>query len=209
MSSLSSAGQGYSVDFINNSSNGGFVYMFQTNPGANVSNVQSLAWFSYGTNPATQAQFSWTVDYAMLWSTTAPLVPGVVVTASQNLPCTLQQGNQATFLENDYGFWLTSQTTSSSPGITIVEDSSLPLNTASIGISMSGAGVFAVEAQPNLVANFQPTPTYWIAFSLMPIQQGAVLITQGTPAQQITFAPNVFAMSATLNQDNSWTILPA
>lgn len=199
-------GQGYTVNFINNSTNPGSVYMFQTNPGANIQNVQSLAWFSYGSNPGTQDSFQWTIDYAMLWASTAQLIPGVIVTASQTLPCTLQANNEVTFTRNSFGFLLADQATSTTPGITFNEDGTIPGNTASIGISMSGAGVFAVEAQPNLIANFNPTPTYYISFSLAPVRQGAVLITQGTPAQQITFPSNMFTCTATLNADNSWSV---
>ncbi len=204
---LDAAGaQGYTVNFMNNSTNAGSVYMFQTNPGANVQNVSSLAWFSYGSNPGTSDTFQWSIDYAMLWSSVADLIPGVVVTTSQTLPCSLSSSNQATFTHNEFGFLLNELTTSTTAGITIIEDGTIPASMASIGIAMSGAGVFAVEAQPNLSANFDPTPTYWISFDLQPIQQGAVLISQGTSAQQITFGDNIFNCNVTLNQNNTWTI---
>ncbi len=198
--------QGYTVNFINNSTNPGWVYMYQTNPGGNVQNPSQLAWFVYGSNAGTQESFNWSIDYSMLWSEVANLNAGVVVTASQVMPCSLTSGNEATFTRNEFGLLLTDQQNSSTVGITISEDGTIPANTAAVGIAMSGAGVFAVAAQPNMVANFDPTPTYWISFDLQPVQQGAVLISQGTTGQQITFGDNIFVCNATLNADNSWTI---
>lgn len=201
------AGQGYTINFINNSANQGSAFVFQTNPGPVITGLVSLAWFSYGTNPGTIATFHWSIDYGMLWSTTANLVPGVVVMASQNLPCTLQTNNEATFTKNEFGYVLNKQVTSTVPGITILEDPSIPANSASVGMSMSGAGVFAVPAQPNLTVNFSVTPTYWIAFSLQSVQKGAVLISQAvTMKQQITFPVNKYICTATLNVDNTWNI---
>ncbi|MGZ4976104.1 MAG: hypothetical protein ACXV8O_03030 [Methylobacter sp.] len=202
-----SSGQTYTVNFINNSNNAGSAYMFQSNPGANLQGVLALAWFSYGTNPGTVASFQWEVDYNMFWSTTGVLAGGVNVVASQSKSCTLQSNNEIGLTYNSFGFTFQNQTTSSTPGISFLQDNTIPANTASIGIGMSGAGTFAVQAQPNMTANFNPTPTYWLGFSLAPIQQGSVLINQNpTGVPQITFPPSMYTATVTLSSTNVFSV---
>lgn len=202
-----SAGQTYTVNFINNSSNPGYAYMFQSNPGANLQGVLALAWFTYGLNSGSQATFQWEVDYNMFWSTTGVLAGGVNVIASQSMDCTLQNNNEIGLTYNSFGFTFQDQTTSTTPGISFIEDNTIPANTASVGIGMSGAGTFAVQAQPNMTANFNPTPTYWLGFSLAPIKQGSVLITQNpTGVPQITFPASMFTATVTLSSTNVFSV---
>lgn len=201
------AAQQYTVNFVNNSNNPGTAYMYQTDPGLVIPAPASLAWFAYGSNPGVTNTFMWSIQYSMIWSTTATLVPGVVVIAAQNLPCGLTSSNEATFSKNQFGFLLSGQTTGSPSGsIIIAQDNSIPAGTASIGIGMSGAGTFAIPAQPNITAIFTPNPTYWISFSLAPVQQGTVLITQSTNSAMIQFPPNLFTCTATLNSQNQWIL---
>jgi len=205
-------GQAYKVNFVNNSNNAGTVYMFQTNPGPLVSNVTSLAWFSYGSNKGDVETFQWTILYGAFWSASAALGQGVVVTAGNwaggsATGMALTSLNETTLSQNAFGFILSSPTNSTVAGITIMEDNTVQPNVGSIGIGMGGAPVFAIPAQPNLTAIFTPTPTYWIAFALAPVQQGAVVATQTTSqTPQILFPPGNFTATATLNALNAWTI---
>jgi hypothetical protein len=193
---------------LNNSSNSGTAYLYQTDPGlTQAGSPSSLAWFAYGSNVGVTNQFQWSVAYSMLWSTTATLVPGVVVVASQVLPCDLQTSNEATFTHNNFGYLLTGQTAGSPAGsIIIAEDGTIPLNAASIGIGMSGAGTFAIPAQPNITAIFTPNPAYWIGFSLSPIKQGSVISTQAANSANIAFPNNMFTCTATLDGNNRWSL---
>lgn len=198
---------GYTVNFVNNSNNAGTAYMFQTDPSATAQNASSLAWFSYPSNVGVVNTFLWSIDYSVFWSSTANLVPGVVVTSSQTLPCGVTSNNQTTLSRNDFGYYLSAPVTGSPSGsIIILQDSKVVSNTASIGIGMSGAGTFAVPAQPNITALFTPNPTYWISFSLAPVKKGTVLITQSTNSQMIQFPPGMTTCTATLSATNSWSV---
>lgn len=200
--------QNYTVNFVNNSGNSGTAYLFQTDPGLIVPAPASLAWFCYGSNPGVVNTFLWSSQYGMFWSTSATSVtPGLIVIASQNLPCGLTTNNEVTFSKNNFGYLFENQATGSPSGsIIIMQDNTIPFNNAVIGIGMSGAGAFAIPAQPNITAIFTPTPAYWIGFSLQLIQQGTVLDTQATYSAQIIFPFNMYTCTATLNRNNQWSL---
>lgn len=213
MASSSSSGVQYSLTFVNNSSNAWSACVYQTDPDINLPNVQSLAWFAEVAAPTTTVVFDWYINYAFTWSETGPLVPGVVYSASQTWPANLSTTNQVTFTQpqSPQGPYYTFSNQTQGPNqgsLYISEDSSVGLGQASVGIAMSGAGVFAVEAEPNLNLIFTPHPVYWITFGMF--EQGEVLnITEITNSAAIDFPPGVYAMTATLNADNTWTVEPA
>jgi len=201
------AGQTYTLIFQNNSSNAGDVCVYQTDPNIGVPDVMSLAWFSEYNYPTTQVQFQWEIDYSFVWGQTGNLVPGVVFSASQTWAADLQSKNQVT-LTYDQAYTFANQTYGPQSGtLYITEDRSLPLKDASVGIGMSGAGTFVVQAQPNLNLLFTPHPIYWITFG--DFEPGEVLdIESITNVAQVAFPPNIFTMSAVLNPDNTWTVTP-
>jgi hypothetical protein len=201
------AGQTYTLNFQNDSSNAGDVCVYQTLPNLAQQDVMSLAWFAEYNYPTTAVQFQWEIDYSFVWDQTGPLIPGVVFVASQTWPADLANSNQVT-LTYDQAYTFTNQTAGGSSGnLYITEDRTVPLNDAAVGIAMSGAGTFVQQAQPNLNLVFTPTPTYWITFGNY--TQGQVMdIESITNSAQIQFGPNVYAMSAVLNADNTWTVSP-
>ena len=202
------AGVQYSLTFLNNSSNTWDACVYQNDPDLGNPNVQSLAWFSKTAAPTTKILFSWTVDYSFVWSETGQLIPGVLFSASQNWDADLSSTNQVTFTKSGGAFTFQNQTKGPQGGtLYIGEDGTIPKNTASVGIGMSGSGVYVVQAQPNITATFTPHPVYYITFGTY--TQGEVLdIGQITNDAQIAFPPNVYAMTAILNADNTWTIQP-
>jgi hypothetical protein len=199
------AGQTYTLNFLNNSSNAGDVCVYQTDPDIGVPNVMSLAWFSEFNHPTTQVQFQWQIDYSFVWGQTGQLLPGVLFSASQAWPADLQNTNQVT-LTYERAYTFANQTFGPHDGtLYITEDRTLPLKDASVGIGMSGAGTFVVQAEPNLNLLFTPHPRYWITFG--DFTPGEVLDTESiTNVAEIVFPPNIFTMSAVLNKDNTWTV---
>jgi hypothetical protein len=86
----------------------------------------------------------------------------------------------------------------------VTESSRVPIGTATVGIGMSNAGVFAVQAQPNMNLVFTPHPEYWITAGTY--EQGQVL-----DREQITNSANVefeatTDMVAVLSPVNTWQI---
>lgn len=204
-----SSGQAYSLTFDNKSSNNWSFVCFQQQPTGLPNGYVSLAWFSMPASPNTKIVFQWQIDYDFVWSQQGTLTPGVVFNASQTIPTTngLTQGNQINFTRESNGaFNFNNQANGPSGALTITQDSTIPFNTASVGIAMSGTGTFAVPAQPNITATFIPTPTYWVGFG-QNIQEGEVLdITQFAQIAEVKFGVNVYNATATLNPNNTWTI---
>jgi hypothetical protein len=72
---------------------------------------------------------------------------------------------------------------------------------------MSGSGTFVVPASPNLNLVFTPHPKYWVTAGTF--ATGEVLDSeQLTNTAAVEFPPGVYAMVATLQLDNTWTVQP-
>lgn len=209
-SSLPTGGVDYTLVFQNNSANAWNACIYQTDPDLANFEVQSLAWLTKAAAPTTQVKFEWTIEYSFVWDETGILKPGVIFDASQLWPADLSTTNAVTLThavnpQSEY-YTFTDQTAGPNQGsLYITTDNTVPLNMASVGIGMSNAGTFAVQAQPNLNLIFTPHPTYWITFGSF--VQGEVLDeTEITNVAQIAFPPSVYTMYATLNLDNTWTV---
>lgn len=201
-------GVSYSLIFVNNSTNPGSACVYQEDPNIGNPNVQSLAWFAKRTAPTTRTTFSWTVDYSFVWAETGELIPGVMFAASQTWAADLTSTNQVTF-SNDGGMYTfqNQQAGAQAGSLYIREDASVPLKQASVGIGMSGAGTFAVQAQPNMNLVFTPHPKYYITFG--EFTPGEVLdITSITDKAEIKFPSGVTSMTALLREDNTWSVMP-
>ncbi|MFI5138274.1 MAG: hypothetical protein ACHQIM_10640 [Sphingobacteriales bacterium] len=199
----------YSINFFNNSSMPGSICVFQQSPDTSNPNVFALAWFAKFTNPNTRLSFSWNLDYCFIWDETGQLVPGITFNASEVLPAGLTDNNTVTLTKGDGAYQFVDQTTGGQPGsLTINCDVTIPPNQASVGIGMSGAGTFAMQAAPNMAYLFTPQPQYWVAFGNF--EQGQALDAgEITNSAQVAFPPNIYAMDVKLNMDNTWTITQA
>lgn len=201
--------QPYSLIFKNNTENNWTFLCFQNQPSGLPQDYQSLAWFAMPVAPDTRVLFRWSIDYDFVWSQTGELTPGVVFTASQTKPANLTTKNQIGFTRLPNGAFTYDREASQGPdsgALTIVQDDTIPPNTASVGIGMSGSGTFAVQAQSNVKATFTPTPTYYVAFG-QSVQEGEVLnISQFSSIEQIKFPVNQYQASATLEPGNRWSV---
>lgn len=198
--------QKYTLTVKNNSRNFGNICVYQRQPDIDDPTLMSLAWFSESAHPTTLVQFSWTIDYAFIWDETGPLVPGVVFEASQTWSAGLTSNNSITLSSLQSALTFKDLITGGQPGTLYVHnDATVPFDTASVGVAMSGAGTFAKPAQPNRTYNFTPHPEYWVTFGEYEV--GEVLdVGAITNAQKIVFSPNVYNANVTLNVDNTWTV---
>ncbi|WP_338813073.1 hypothetical protein V9L05_17185 [Bernardetia sp. Wsw4-3y2] len=207
---MANQGQIYTLTIINNSANTGDACVYQKPPDGSNPNMMSLAWLTKRAHPSTTIEMDWTIDYSFVWSQTGLLRPGVKFTASQNIPANLDTQNQVNFTKSDGAYTfkpIPPQQGPRSGSLYIMEDDTIPLNEASVGVGMSGSGTFALQAQPNLNLTFTPHPEYWISFGNF--TKGTVLDTQSiTGAAAVQFPYNVYAMTAVLGIDNKWTIKP-
>jgi rhizosphere induced protein len=196
----------YTVHFVNNSSIIGSFCVFQQVPEMSYANVFALAWFSKFANPGTRVSFSWSLDYCFFWDDTGELVPGITFDDSEILAAGLTENNSVTLTKSDGGYQFIDQKTAGNAGsLTILTDTTIPANQASVGIGMSGAGTFAIQAEPNINYTFTPHPAYWVAFGNF--AEGEVLDTTNLAnTAQVIFPANIYAMNVTLNPDSTWTI---
>ncbi len=199
-------GVNYTLIFQNNSSNLWTAAVYQNDPDINNPDVMSLAWFTKAAAPTTNVQFGWTIDYGFVWSETGTLTKGVVFTASQDWPADLTTTNRVGFTDENSAFTFQNQVEGPLPGtLSIVQDNTIPADTASVGVSMSGSGTYAVQAQPNITASFTPHPNYWITFGSY-IQGEVMDIGQLTNAAEVAFPANVYSMTAILSATNTWSV---
>ena len=201
--------QQYTLWFVNQSQGSGKVCVYQDldNITFNHSDPQILAWLLTGANPSTLVQFTWTIDYDFAWFNYAQ------PRSEQFQAADVNTMDSIVFSHNQFGFeFQPSQAGSVAGQLSITTDNTIPsVNQAVVGIGMDGAGTFAYSAQPNLNFTFQPTTTlsYWISFGSYTFSvNDPLVISTLNPSAKLTFPYGNFIMTATLDQSNSWRILP-
>lgn len=201
------SGNPYSLTLINSSAMSWTFYVYQQIPNQLSANVFSLAWFCspFTIMPGNQITFQWTIDYTFVWGATGMLIPGVTFYASGQRAANLVSANTTTF-SNSPGPNLSAPVAGQPQGSLVISDAAnVPNNVYSVGIGMGSAGTFVTNAGANLTHIFTPTPTYWIAAGTN-VQIGTVLnIATITQNAQVTFPPNIFALTYTLGLDNTWS----
>lgn len=205
-------GTEYTVIFKNESVNVGDACIYQHDPDMDAYDVMSLAWLVKGSAPTTTVAFDWTIDYCFAWDEMGELVPGVVFDAAQIWdadPSGITGDNCVTFsmLDGDIYTFEKSRFCGEDGNLYIYGDRSLPVKQAAVGIGMSGSPTYVTPAQPNWQWVYTPKPMYWITFGTF--EPGEVLDVESISHKaQIHFPPNVYSMTATLNEDNTWTVEP-
>ena len=209
MAENNSNGTVFQINFVNNSINPGTFMVFQQDPNLAMPGINSLAWITKFANPNTQGFFSWTINYNFSWMESESVTSGITSGTSQSVPAGegLLTMNGIT-LTYDKGYSFIDPIDQTPTGsLYIKQDATIPLDRASVGIGMSGAPTFMVPAQPNMEVVFTPHPEYWIAFG--EFNQGQTInLQEVTNSSLVTFPPGITKMNATLNADNTWTIIP-
>lgn len=200
------AGTPYSLTLKNASAQAYTFYVFQKEPDQNAANVFSLAWFAspFAMVPGNQITFRWTIDYNFVWGATGTLMPGVTFHASGTVDAD-PAGNNTTDFTIDPGPHLSKPSKGKPAGSLVIQDGDgVPNGTFSVGIGMSGAGTFAVQAGPNLNHVFTPTPTYYIGAG-QNVHVGDVLdIVTSNPVEKVEYGRNIYDVDYTLQDDNKW-----
>ncbi|GAA2577671.1 hypothetical protein GCM10010435_62300 [Winogradskya consettensis] len=196
--------------------------LYQDNPNISNSKVMSTAWLKKTLAPTSQGKFTWTVDWSFMWDETGTPAPGVSFEVGQTWPADPSASNtwstptvggdqvNLTYnASNDTYTFETGKGQHNPPpqdGILyIYQQNPIPPGQASIGLGMSGKPVYALQAEPNLHANFDATPVYYITAGTY--TEGIVLdVTQITEKAEVQFPTNVFSMTATLTSTNIWSV---
>jgi len=200
-------GTKYSLKLINESTQPWIFFVFQKLP-EETPKIFSLAWFAspYLLVPGTDITFEWQINYNFVWTQTGVLIPGVVFHASATKDCDPAGANTTNFSLNP-GPNLSNPYKAPPAGSLVINDAAdVPGEQFAVGIGMSGMGTFAVQAGPNLKHMFTPKPTYWVAAGADQ-KIGTVLdIATITKTAEAKFPTNVYALKATLGEDNLWKV---
>ncbi|WP_424186367.1 hypothetical protein ACOBQX_00765 [Actinokineospora sp. G85] len=199
----------YSLTVVNNSTQYQDLCVYQKAVDLGVPDAMSLAWLTAPAWPGTTVRFNWTLDYSFVWSQNGSLQPGVTFQAQQTVPADPDNlnNNQVQFDFRDGAFRFVPGSAAGTPelgNLYIRELSTIPNASATVGIGMSNAGVFAVQAQPNMNLVFRPHPEYWVTAGTF--QPGEVLDVEQITNEAPVPYDGTFDMVATLDSTNLWKI---
>ena len=198
----------HTVKVVNNANTAWKFYVYQSPPADN--SDLTLAWF---TSPfkipsgGGTTEFSWQDNHQFVWSSTGIVAPGITFKASGIKECDLQDANTTTFTFQDDTPDLSDPVFGGDAGTLYINaGGEIPANTFAVGVGMSGSGTFVANTGPNLRHIFTPKPAYYIA-AINEVEQGEVMdIKTITQTAEIKFPINVFKMTATLQENNAWSI---
>ncbi|MFF3836719.1 hypothetical protein [Streptomyces sp. NPDC001930] len=207
---LVAATANYTLTVTNNSTQFQDICLYQKPVDLGVPSALSLAWLTAPAHPNHSVTFTWSPDYNVAWAMTGPLQPGGHFSPWEQVsadPADPNQNRIAFDYENG-GFGFTAATGSAQAGVLEIDvQDDVPEGTASVGIGMSDAPVFAAQAEPGAVLPFTPRPAYWVT-------AGNFFTGQVLDVEEITDAAPVpfdgtYAMLAVLTQDDEWSVSPA
>ncbi|WP_021781127.1 hypothetical protein [Myxococcus hansupus] len=203
-------GTTYYLTMVNKSALPWIFYVYQTFP-EQTDEIFSLAWLAspYMIVPGAEITFKWEINYSFVWAETGELTPGVSFVAGMSIDADPTAGDTTNFVVQP-GPNLTPAKPGNAPGtLTIYDDTLVPKQTFSVGIGMGDAGTFAAQAGANLKHVFTPTPSYWVAAG-DDQKVGTVLDIQTvTQTAAAIYPDNTYALTATLQEDNTWLVEPS
>jgi rhizosphere induced protein len=148
------------------------------------------------------------------------LSPGAIFRSMENLPADTSSNNAVTLSNARQNMrFIDQRAGSQTDNFYIHNAADVPMRAVAEGLAQNDRPVFVVAAQPNMQAQFGIDSEIWIAFGefeqgevLDPGLSGRALLEKSKviygPPTRVVFPSGVTAMDATLNADNSWTILP-
>ncbi len=169
-----------------------------------------IAWRSKYLYSGTRVTFRWdSMDWNFVWAAMPGILPGTIVEVGQVIAANLNSANQVTLSYDGENRAFHFGTPTSQPPygrFEIRSDASLPFNAVAGGIGMAGSPTLMTTMAPNMNYDIMPgNAQYWITYGdIVPGQ--FFTIDESHAHQQIEFPANVYAMTATLNSDNTWTV---
>lgn len=203
-------GAQYSLKCINQSSNNWYFYIYQRISDQSNNDIYSLIWMASPYKIGTQSfmTFRWSADYSFHWFDTGKLQVGVTPGSGGSIAADLSTGNETTFDSKDNTPQLSPPVQIASPsGFSIVQGSNIPNNIFSTGIGMSGFAISVKQSLVNTMQMFDSDTTFWVAATTQQIQATAVLSQDAIMNSSVfAFPLNVYNLTATLGENNLWTV---
>lgn len=205
------SGQQYHLKVINKSSREWVFFVYQKAPDTESEKVFSLAWCvsPYKVRVNDHIDFQWSIDYQFIWRKSGLLKQGIRYTEGGDVDCTPDDKNTTTFTFPQGGApGLSPPITGSDQGTLYIQDGpNIPDEAFSVGIGMSTAGTYLVQAGPNLTHKFTPTPNYWVAAgNEMKVGTTLDIQTITKQAAEVVFPRRIYSMVATLTDANTWEV---
>jgi hypothetical protein len=192
-----------SVTINNQSAHSAHLMVFQQNPGSLSADAMALAWFSKFSDPGSNVEFGWDLTWGFSWADTGALQAGI--TYNVNGTTDSQPTSNQITLDFNGAYQLTKPDRGPDPDLLyIVQDTTIPVaSTASVGVTMNGSTVYAVQATPNTNLTFTPHPSYFLAYG--DYTPGLVLdLSSINNPLKLVYGPGVSGLQVTLNADNTW-----
>jgi hypothetical protein len=191
----------------NQASKSAYFMVYQNDPGSWDPNALSIAWFAKFSNPSptSKIKFTWGVDWGFSWADTGTLEAGIQFEASETFQPTGNTDNKIT-LDYNGAYFFCSESAGADPArFYMAESKAIPTkSTASVGVTMGGNTVYAVQASPNQNLTFSPHPTYYLAYGTY--EEGSVIdVSTINNPLRLDYPTGVYALTTTLNADNTWT----
>ncbi|MGJ3699395.1 MULTISPECIES: hypothetical protein [Variovorax] len=195
----------YSVTVNNHASHSAYFMVFQSDPTNWAPNAMSLAWFSKFSNPGptTRIKFQWTVNTGFSWADTGDLQPGIEYSTAETYDPT--GGNNMITLDYNKAYQFVNPTKGPDPArFYLSESPNIPIkSSASVGVTMSGSTVYAVQARPNQSLTFSPHPKYFIAYGDY-VEGDVIDVNSINNPLELPYPTGIYALTTTLNADGSW-----
>lgn len=214
----------YEVMFQNNWTEVVDVALFVQTPSGAPSGIVTLAWLVDIAAPTTTISFEWYLgdgtayDWNFYWMPTVAPAAGTVF----NMPMTsgnLTTANEVTFSQQSGTYGFLPPTPGAVQGtLSINQDSTVTASTAAVAFGLGGSPAFALPAVASTVYSLTMTPPTQlsqpaVSYGIITAPLGGLQLGQGLTTTQttisteqgITFPPNVYAATVTLNADGSWS----
>jgi hypothetical protein len=200
----------YSLTVINDSELPSPTFaVFATLPNESDYATLSTAWLTQQIDESNQYVFTWDIEWGFAW-TAIGTQPKYQWTGSGSLAADplSDTGCLADFSYNGDFQLQPGQGTPDGSTLWIVDAPTVPLPTkqpSSVAVTLSGSPVCATNAGPNLGQTFTLHPTYYIDAGTY-VKGQMVDGTSVTDFYELAFTDGNTALTATLQQDNTWTV---
>jgi len=200
----------YSLTVVNNSELQMPTFaVFATLPNSSSYDTLALAWLTQQINGGNQYVFNWDITWGFAWSAQGT-ASGYQWAGSGNIPANPNSTSEcaANFAYNG-DFQLTPAVgTPDGSTLWITDSPTVPLpsvKASSLAVTLGGSSVCATDAGPNLGQTFTLHPTYYIDAGNY--VKGQMVDGSSVSAYQtLAFADGNTALTAILEQDNTWTV---
>lgn len=200
----------YSLTVINDSELESPTFaLFATLPATSDFATLNLAWLTQQINATNKYVFTWDITWGFAWAAQGTSA-GYQWAGSGTLPADPNSSTESKAEFSYNGDFQLTPATSTPTGDTlwIVDSPTVPLPSkqpSSVAVTLGGSPASATNAGPNLFQTYTLHPTYYIDAGNY-VKGQMVDGDSVTSFQELSYTGGNTALTATLNQDNTWTV---